>query len=236
MSLAIFCAVLFAALLHALGQKGPAEIEPKRAWTFRQVHWLANRHGIPLFDTNDPLQGIEHVIAPEHGMVRPGMVIICGDSHTTTYGALGALGFGIGTSEVEHVLATQTLIQRKAKNMKVEITGSLRPGVTAKDITLSVIGETGTAGGTGYVIEYCGQAIRELSMEGRMTVCNMAIEAGARAGMVAPDQTTFDWVANTPRGPKGADFDAAVAAWSQLRSDAGARLTPANRSARRLSR
>jgi 3-isopropylmalate/(R)-2-methylmalate dehydratase large subunit len=152
------------------------------------------------------------------------MTVVCGDSHTATHGAFGSLAHGIGTSEVEHVLATQTLIQRKGKNMKVEITGSLRPGVTAKDITLSVIGETGTAGGTGYVIEYCGQAIRELSMEGRMTVCNMAIEGGARAGLIAPDEKTFAYVMGRPHAPKGAKWEAALAYWKTLYTDEGAQF------------
>ena len=147
------------------------------------------------------------------------MTVVCGDSHTSTHGAFGALAFGIGTSEVEHVLATQTLIQKKSKNMKVEITGQLPPGVTAKDITLSVIGLTGTAGGTGYVIEYCGEAIRALSMEGRMTVCNMAIEGGARAGLIAPDEKTYDYVKGRPHAPKGAQFEAALAWWKTLYSD-----------------
>ena len=160
--------------------------------------------GMHYYPVNDIRQGIVHIIGPEQGWTLPGMTIVCGDSHTATHGAFGALAHGIGTSEVEHVLATQTLIQRKAKNMKVEITGKLPPGVTAKDITLSVIGATGTAGGTGYVIEYCGEAIRELSMEGRMTVCNMAIEGGARAGLIAPDEVTFDYVKGRPHAPKGA--------------------------------
>ncbi|HVG47304.1 MAG TPA: aconitase family protein, partial [Rubellimicrobium sp.] len=154
----------------------------------------AKDFGINYYPVSDIRQGIVHIVGPEQGWTLPGMTVVCGDSHTATHGAFGALAHGIGTSEVEHVLATQTLIQTKSKNMKVEITGSLRPGVTAKDITLSVIGATGTAGGTGYVIEYCGQAIRELSMEGRMTVCNMAIEGGARAGLIAPDETTFAYV------------------------------------------
>ena len=153
--------------------------------------------------SNDVRQGIVHIVGPEQGWTLPGMTVVCGDSHTATHGAFGALAHGIGTSEVEHVLATQTLIQKKSKNMKVEITGKLNPGVTAKDITLAVIGETGTAGGTGYVIEYCGEAIRDLSMEGRMTVCNMAIEGGARAGLIAPDETTFDYVKGRPHAPEG---------------------------------
>jgi len=174
------------------------------------------------YPVNDIRQGIVHIIGPEQGWTLPGMTIVCGDSHTATHGAFGALAHGIGTSEVEHVLATQTLIQAKSKNMKVEITGSLPPGVTAKDITLSVIGATGTAGGTGHVIEYCGQAIRELSMEGRMTVCNMAIEGGARAGLIAPDEKTFEYIKGRPHAPKGAAWEAALAWWKTLKSDDGA--------------
>ena len=179
----------------------------------------ARDFGIHYYPVSDIRQGIVHIIGPEQGWTLPGMTIVCGDSHTATHGAFGALAHGIGTSEVEHVLATQTLIQRKGKNMKVEITGRLRPGVTAKDITLSVIGATGTAGGTGYVIEYCGEAIRALSMEGRMTVCNMAIEGGARAGLIAPDETTFDYVKGRPHAPKGAAWEAALAWWKTLKSD-----------------
>ena len=175
--------------------------------------------GIHYYPVTDVRQGIVHIVGPEQGWTLPGMTVVCGDSHTATHGAFGALAHGIGTSEVEHVLATQTLIQRKGKNMKVEITGKLRPGVTAKDITLSVIGATGTAGGTGYVIEYCGEAIRDLSMEGRMTVCNMAIEGGARAGLIAPDETTFEYVKGRPHAPKGAQWEAAMAWWKTLKSD-----------------
>ncbi len=182
----------------------------------------AEDFGIEYYGVEDVRQGIVHIIGPEQGWTQPGMTIVCGDSHTATHGAFGALAHGIGTSEVEHVLATQTLIQKKSKNMKVEITGSLRPGVTAKDITLSVIGATGTAGGTGYVIEYCGQAIRELSMEGRMTVCNMAIEGGARAGLIAPDEKTFAYCMGRPHAPKGAKWEAALAYWKTLFTDEGA--------------
>ena len=182
----------------------------------------AEDNGITYYDVDDIRQGIVHIIGPELGWTLPGMTIVCGDSHTATHGAFGALAHGIGTSEVEHVLATQTLIQKKSKNMKVEITGSLLTGVTAKDITMAVIGATGTAGGTGYVIEYCGRAIEELSMEGRMTVCNMAIEGGARAGLIAPDQKTFDYVAGRPHAPKGAAYETAVAQWKTLFSDEGA--------------
>jgi len=179
----------------------------------------AKDFGIHYYPVSDIRQGIVHIIGPEQGWTLPGMTIVCGDSHTATHGAFGALAHGIGTSEVEHVLATQTLIQKKSKNMKVEITGKLGPGVTAKDITLSVIGKTGTAGGTGYVIEYCGEAIRALSMEGRMTVCNMAIEGGARAGLIAPDETTYAYVMGRPHAPKGAQWEAAMAWWKTLYSD-----------------
>ncbi len=182
----------------------------------------ARDFGIHYYPVSDIRQGIVHIVGPEQGWTLPGMTIVCGDSHTATHGAFGALAHGIGTSEVEHVLATQTLIQRKGKNMKVEITGKLLPGVTAKDITLSVIGATGTAGGTGHVIEYMGEAIRALSMEGRMTVCNMAIEGGARAGMIAPDETTFAYCMGRPHAPKGAQWEAALAWWKTLRSDDGA--------------
>jgi len=179
----------------------------------------AREFGIHYYPVSDVRQGIVHIVGPEQGWTLPGMTVVCGDSHTATHGAFGALAHGIGTSEVEHVLATQTLIQQKSKNMKVEITGTLNPGVTAKDITLAVIGETGTAGGTGHVIEYCGEAIRALSMEGRMTVCNMAIEGGARAGLIAPDETTFDYVKGRPHAPKGAQWEAAMAWWQTLQSD-----------------
>ncbi len=178
--------------------------------------------GIELFDMNDKRQGIVHVIGPEQGMTQPGMTIVCGDSHTSTHGAFGALAFGIGTSEVEHVLATQTLQQKPAKNMRITVNGKPGLGVTAKDIILAIIGTIGTAGGTGHVIEYAGEAIKGLSMEGRMTVCNMTIEAGARAGLIAPDETTFSYLKGKPRAPQGADFDKAVAYWKTLASDAGA--------------
>ncbi|NBD31013.1 MAG: 3-isopropylmalate dehydratase large subunit [Alphaproteobacteria bacterium] len=179
----------------------------------------AKEFGIHYYPVSDVRQGIVHIVGPEQGWTLPGMTVVCGDSHTATHGAFGALAHGIGTSEVEHVLATQTLIQQKSKNMKVEITGKLAPGVTAKDITLSVIGATGTAGGTGYVIEYCGEAIRDLSMEGRMTVCNMAIEGGARAGLIAPDEKTFEYVKGRPHAPKGAQWEAAMTWWKTLKSD-----------------
>ena len=182
----------------------------------------AKEFGVHYYPVSDVRQGIVHIVGPEQGWTLPGMTVVCGDSHTATHGAFGALAHGIGTSEVEHVLATQTLIQKKSKNMKVEITGKLKPGVTAKDITLVVIGETGTAGGTGYVIEYCGEAIRDLSMEGRMTVCNMAIEGGARAGLIAPDDTTFDYCMGRPHAPKGAAWEQALAYWKTLFTDEGA--------------
>jgi 3-isopropylmalate/(R)-2-methylmalate dehydratase large subunit len=178
--------------------------------------------GIPYFGMNDIRQGIVHIIGPEQGMTQPGMTIVCGDSHTATHGAFGALAFGIGTSEVEHVLATQTLIQRRAKNMLIQVDGDLPLGVTAKDLVLGIIGHIGTAGGTGHVIEYAGSAIRKLSMEGRMTVCNMSIEGGARAGLVAPDEITFDYVRGRPMAPKGAAWEQALAFWKMLPSDPGA--------------
>ncbi|MCG7628625.1 3-isopropylmalate dehydratase large subunit [Epibacterium sp. MM17-32] len=179
----------------------------------------AREFGVHYYPVSDIRQGIVHIVGPENGWTLPGMTVVCGDSHTATHGAFGSLAHGIGTSEVEHVLATQTLIQKKSKNMKVEITGTLAPGVTAKDVVLTIIGETGTGGGTGYVIEYCGEAIRNLSMEGRMTICNMAIEGGARAGLIAPDETTFDYVKGRTHAPKGAQWEAAVNWWKTLYSD-----------------
>lgn len=175
--------------------------------------------GITQFSMDDIRQGIVHVIGPEQGATLPGMTLVCGDSHTATHGAFGAMAFGIGTSEVEHVLATQCLLQRRMKNMRVNVEGQLGSGVTAKDIVLAVIGEIGTAGGTGYAMEFAGSAIRELSMEGRMTICNMAIEAGARVGLVAVDQTTVDYVKGRPYAPKPEQWDMAVANWSELKSD-----------------
>jgi len=183
----------------------------------------AAEFAVPYFAMDDKRQGIVHVIGPEQGFTLPGMTIVCGDSHTATHGAFGALAFGIGTSEVEHVLATQTLIQKPAKNMRITVDGTLAAGVTAKDVILAIIGKIGTAGGTGHVIEFAGSAIRGLSMEGRMTVCNMAIEAGARAGMIAPDATTFAYLQDRPMTPKGGDWDNAVAYWQSLPSDEGAR-------------
>ena len=190
-----------------------------------QVEALAkNAHdfGVEYYDAADIRQGIVHIIGPEQGFTLPGMTIVCGDSHTSTHGAFGALAHGIGTSEVEHVLATQTLIQKKAKNMLVRVDGQLPPGVTAKDIILAIIGEIGTAGGTGYDIEYAGEAISSLSMEGRMTVCNMSIEGGARAGLIAPDAKTFEYIKGRPRAPKGEAWDRALEYWKSLKSDEGA--------------
>ena len=190
-----------------------------------QIETLArncDEFGIEYLPMTDMRQGIVHIIGPEQGFTLPGMTIVCGDSHTSTHGAFGALAFGIGTSEVEHVLATQTLLQTPAKNMRVSVTGGLAFGVTAKDLILAIIGTIGTAGGTGYVIEYAGDAITSLSMEGRMTVCNMSIEAGARAGLIAPDETTFRFLAGRPMAPKGEAWQRAVACWRTLPSDPGA--------------
>ncbi|NJO34394.1 MAG: 3-isopropylmalate dehydratase large subunit, partial [Rhodospirillales bacterium] len=190
-----------------------------------QVETLARNakdFGVEYFNERDIRQGIVHVIGPEQGFTLPGTTIVCGDSHTSTHGAFGALAHGIGTSEVEHVLATQTLTQKKAKNMRVVVDGALPDGVTAKDIILAIIGEIGTAGGTGHVIEYAGEAIRALSMEGRMTVCNMSIEGGARAGLVAPDEKTFAYLKGRPKSPKGAAWDMAMKYWETLRTDDGA--------------
>lgn len=190
-----------------------------------QVEALAKNaadFGIEYYSEHDKRQGIVHIIGPEQGFTLPGMTIVCGDSHTSTHGAFGALAHGIGTSEVEHVLASQTLIQKKAKNMLVQVDGQIPEGVTAKDIILAIIGEIGTAGGTGYVIEFAGEAIRSLSMEGRMTVCNMTIEGGARAGLIAPDEKTFEYIKDKPKAPKGAAFDQAMEYWKTLYSDEGA--------------
>ncbi|MBP7254047.1 MAG: 3-isopropylmalate dehydratase large subunit [Alphaproteobacteria bacterium] len=192
-----------------------------------QVETLAKNvaeFGITYFDMNDIRQGIVHIIGPEQGFTLPGTTIVCGDSHTSTHGAFGALAFGIGTSEVEHVLATQTLLLKRAKNMRVTVEGAIGPGVTAKDIVLAIIGRIGTAGGTGHVIEFAGSAIRALSMEGRMTVCNMAIEGGARSGLVAPDEITFSYLKGRPYAPTGATWEQAVAAWRQLPTDTGAKF------------
>ena len=180
--------------------------------------------GVRIHSLGDAEQGIVHVVGPQLGITQPGMTIVCGDSHTSTHGAFGALAFGIGTSEVEHVLATQTLPLIRPKTMAVNVTGKLKPGVTSKDIILAIIAQIGTGGGQGYVLEYRGDAIKALSMEGRMTICNMSIEAGARAGLIAPDETTFDYVKNKPHAPQGAEWDAAVAYWKTLQSDADAQF------------
>ena len=182
----------------------------------------ATEFGVEYVEMNDIRQGIVHIIGPEQGFTLPGTTIVCGDSHTSTHGAFGALAHGIGTSEVEHVLATQTLIQSKAKNMRVNVVGEMPDGFSAKDIVLAIIGEIGTAGGNGYVIEYAGEAIRNLSMEGRMTICNMTIEGGARAGLIAPDEKTYAYLEGRPRAPKGAAWDKALAYWKTLPSDEGA--------------
>ncbi|MCB1651725.1 MAG: 3-isopropylmalate dehydratase large subunit [Alphaproteobacteria bacterium] len=203
----------------------PIEQEDSRI----QVETLAKNcaeFGVQLFDLHDKRQGIVHIIGPEQGFTQPGMTIVCGDSHTSTHGAFGALAFGIGTSEVEHVLATQTLIQKPAQTMRITVNGTLPTGVTAKDMILAIIGHIGTAGGTGYVIEYAGEAVRALSMEGRMTMCNMSIEGGARAGLIAPDDTTFNYIKGRPMAPSnangGTDWDKAVEYWRTLPSDDGA--------------
>ena len=192
-----------------------------------QVDTLRNNckeFGINLFDVNDKRQGIVHIIGPEQGFTQPGTVIVCGDSHTATHGAFGSLAFGIGTSEVEHVLATQTLIQKKSKNFRVNVNGSLPAGVTSKDVILKIIGTIGTAGGTGYVIEFAGEVIRNLSVEQRMTICNMTIEAGARAGLIAPDDKTIEYFKDRPMSPKGENWTKAVAHWKKLFSDSDAKF------------
>ncbi|MBT9502981.1 MAG: 3-isopropylmalate dehydratase large subunit [Burkholderiaceae bacterium] len=196
--------------------------DPPSALQASNLKLNCDRHAIPLFDTNDALQGIEHVVSPELGMIRPGMVVICGDSHTTTYGALGALGFGIGTSEVEHVLATQTLVYRLAQDMRIRVDGRLPPGTTAKDLILMIISRIGAQGARGYVVEFCGTAISALSVEARFTLCNMAVEAGARGALIAPDATSIDYVLERATDITGAWREQALAAWVELRSDAQA--------------
>jgi len=181
-----------------------------------------NEFGIQLFGMNDKRQGIVHIIGPEQGFTQPGTIIVCGDSHTATHGAFGALAFGIGTSEVEHVLATQTLVQKKSKNFRINVNGSLPIGVTSKDVILQIIGKIGTAGGTGYVIEYAGNLISSLSVENRMTICNMTIEGGARAGLIEPDQKVFDYLKGKPMSPKKENWDKALEYWNTLKSDGGA--------------
>jgi 3-isopropylmalate/(R)-2-methylmalate dehydratase large subunit len=198
--------------------------EPESRIQVETLAQNAREFGIEYYNERDRRQGIVHVVGPEQGFTLPGTTIVCGDSHTSTHGAFGALAHGIGTSEVEHVLATQTLIQKKAKNMLVQVDGALAAGATAKDIILAIIGEIGTAGGTGSVIEYAGDAVRSLSMEGRMTICNMSIEGGARAGMIAPDEKAYDYLKDRPKSPKGKDWDAALRYWDTLRSEDGARF------------
>jgi 3-isopropylmalate/(R)-2-methylmalate dehydratase large subunit len=202
--------------------RGTPILDPIAARQIAALQKNCKDFGVPLFDMDSPEQGIVHVIGPELGLTQPGKTIVCGDSHTSTHGAFGALAFGIGTSEVEHVLATQTLPQRKPKTMLIRVSGSLSEGITAKDLALGVIGQIGTDGATGYVIEYAGEAVRALSMEGRMTLCNMSIEAGARAAMVAPDDTTFAYLKGRRFAPAGADWDKAVVHWRTLASDPGA--------------
>ncbi|MFN4008697.1 MAG: 3-isopropylmalate dehydratase large subunit [Pannonibacter sp.] len=196
--------------------------DPESALQVQTLADNAAEFGVEYYSELDHRQGVVHIVGPEQGFTLPGMTIVCGDSHTSTHGAFGALAHGIGTSEVEHVLATQTLIQKKAKNMLIQVDGKIPAGVTAKDIILAVIGEIGTAGGTGYVMEYAGEAIRSLSMEGRMTVCNMSIEGGARAGLIAPDETTFAYIQGRPKAPKGAALEQAIAYWKTLHTDEGA--------------
>src|SRR5262244_1333687 len=194
--------------------------EPSRRAMVEDLESHARTNGVTLFGLKDRRQGIVHVVGPEQGLSQPGMIIVCGDSHTATHGALGALAFGIGASEVAHVLATQTLWQRKPKNMRIMVDGTLATGVHAKDVILAIIARIGTAGGVGHVIEYAGSTIRGLGIESRLTICNMSIEAGARAGMVAPDDATFAFLHGRPYAPKGADWDAALAYWGALPSDA----------------
>ena len=204
------------------GDRGAPIADPIAARQLDALAANAREFGVELFDLRSPLQGIVHVIGPELGLTQPGMIIVCGDSHTSTHGAFGALALGIGTSEVEHVLATQCLVWSKPRTMEARVTGTRAPGVTAKDLILALIGRIGTAGATGHVVEYTGDAIRALSMEERMTVCNMSIEAGARAGMIAPDDTTFAYLSDRPRAPSGAAWSRAVDRWKELVSDRGA--------------
>jgi 3-isopropylmalate/(R)-2-methylmalate dehydratase large subunit len=196
--------------------------DPESAEQIEVLAQNSRDFGLEYYNEFDKRQGIVHIIGPEQGFTLPGTTIVCGDSHTATHGAFGALAYGIGTSEVEHVLATQTLIQKKSKNMRAIVDGQLPHGVTAKDIILAIIGEIGTAGGTGYALEYAGEAIRSISMEGRMTICNMSIEGGARAGMVAPDEKTYEYLKGRPKAPKGEHWDNAIRYWDSLRTDDGA--------------
>ncbi|MFQ3175632.1 MAG: 3-isopropylmalate/(R)-2-methylmalate dehydratase large subunit [Psychromonas sp.] len=214
---------ILATMDHCVPTKGRAEIsDPVAAKQIQTMAVNCKEHGINLYDMSSANNGIIHIVVPEHGFVHPGMVVCCGDSHTSTHGAFGTLAFGIGTSEVEHVMATQTLQQQKSKTLLIKVEGKLSKHATAKDIALAIIGKTGTAGGTGYVIEFAGDAVVNLTMEGRMTLCNMAIEAGARAGLIAPDQKTFDFLEGKEFAPKGKDWDAALAYWKTLPSDKGA--------------
>jgi 3-isopropylmalate/(R)-2-methylmalate dehydratase large subunit len=208
--------------VSTLGRDLKSINEPHRRGMVEDLDTHTAATGVTLFALNDRRQGIVHVVGPEQGLSQPGMIMVCGDSHTATHGALGALAFGVGASEVAHVLATQTLWQKKPRSMRITVDGALAPGVHAKDVILAIIAKIGTAGGTGHVIEYAGSTIRALSIEGRLTVCNMSIEAGARAGMVAPDDTTFEYLKGRPYAPKGADWDKALALWRSLPSDADA--------------
>jgi 3-isopropylmalate/(R)-2-methylmalate dehydratase large subunit len=217
-------AVLDHMLPTVKGRKMLDVVDQDSALCITTMEQNARDFGLTLFDMDDARQGIVHIIGPELGISLPGMTIVCGDSHTSTHGALGALAIGIGTSEVEHVLATQCLLQQRPKSMNIRVEGALAPGVTAKDLALAIIGKLGTGVGTGHVIEFSGSTIRNLSMEGRMTLCNMAIEAGARAGMVAPDETTFAYIKGRPYAPKGEMFERAVTSWRQLASDPGAQF------------
>ncbi len=208
---------------HSIPTRGPV-VDEQAAAQLRQLEENCREFGVPLHGRDSPTQGIVHVMGPEQGLTQPGMTIVCGDSHTATHGAFGALAFGIGTSEVEHVLATQCLLQHRPKNFEVRVDGRLAPGVTAKDVILALIARIGVGGGTGHVFEFTGSGMRALDMEERMTVCNMAIEGGARAGLVAPDDTTYGYLAGRPAVPKGAGWDRALARWRALPSDAGARF------------
>lgn len=207
---------------HPVSVQQRAINDPASALQAHNLKRNCEEFGIRLFDTNDPSQGIEHIIAPEHGMIRPGMVVLCGDSHTTTYGALGALGFGVGTSEVEHILATQTLVYRLAKDMRIRVDGCLSPATSAKDLILFIISKIGAQGARGYAVEFCGSTIRGLSAEARMTLCNMAVEAGARAALIQPDDTTFEYVSKRAKDLVGAELAQAVTGWRELYSDAEA--------------